>query len=64
MNLHTDGYESGVDDGAVTKISVVAFAGLADLIVVTVVFCYHFCSVEFLKNFAAHMCMLVSAHIC
>ena len=30
MNLHTDGYESVVDDGAVTKISLVAFAGLPD----------------------------------
>ena len=30
MNLHTDGYESVVDDGAVTKIDFVAFAGLPD----------------------------------
>ena len=30
MNLHTDGYESVVDDGAVTKIGFVAFAGFLD----------------------------------
>ena len=30
MNLHTDGYESVVDDGAVTKIGLVAFASLPD----------------------------------
>ena len=30
MNLHTDGYESVVDDGAVTKIGLVTFAGLPD----------------------------------
>ena len=30
MNLHTDGYEAVVDDGAVTKIGFVAFAGLPD----------------------------------
>ena len=30
MNLHTDGYESVVDDGAVTKIGFIAFAGLPD----------------------------------
>lgn len=30
MNLHTDGYESVVDDGTVTKIGLVAFAGLPD----------------------------------
>ena len=30
MNLHTYGYESVVDDGAVTKIGFVAFAGLPD----------------------------------
>ena len=30
MNLHTDGYESVVDDGAVTKIGLIAFASLPD----------------------------------
>ncbi len=30
MNLHTDGYESVVDDGAVTKIGLVAFASFLD----------------------------------
>lgn len=39
------------------------FTVFAALLVVTVVFCYHFCSLEKLKNSAAHMCMLVSAHI-
>ncbi len=32
MNLHTDGYESVVDDGAVTKIGFVAFAGFLDFV--------------------------------
>ena len=32
MNLHTDGYESVVDDGAVTKIDFVAFAGFLDFV--------------------------------
>ena len=30
MNLHTYGYESVVDDGAVTKIGLIAFASLPD----------------------------------
>ena len=32
MNLHTDGYESVVDDGAVTKIGFIAFAGFLDFV--------------------------------